>query len=275
MQSLVEGVPLQGGTANYGRVIRYGDTVQRPRGPHTPAVHALLRHLEQSGFAGAPRIQQPDAGAESSVEILGYIEGSAATSPLADWALTDAALTSVGVLLRELHNHAEGFDGSQARWQWDVPRRWRGDLVTHNDVNPANVIFRGGRAVALIDFDLAAPASRAWDLAVTACFWVPLRADHDVEDSRLGRRPSRYGILLDAYGADADLRRDVAEALVPGHRWIASIIRDRARQGHPAFRRMWEREHDVHERAHRWLSEHTHELRSASGVHPREGVDGP
>ena len=36
-------------------MVRVGDTVRRPAGPWTPAVDALLRHLEDVGFPGAPR----------------------------------------------------------------------------------------------------------------------------------------------------------------------------------------------------------------------------
>jgi len=36
-------------------VVRIGDTVRRPVGPHSPLVHALLAHLESVGFEGAPR----------------------------------------------------------------------------------------------------------------------------------------------------------------------------------------------------------------------------
>ena len=37
-------------------VTRVGDTVRRGTGPWTPAVHALLRHLEGVGFDGAPMV---------------------------------------------------------------------------------------------------------------------------------------------------------------------------------------------------------------------------
>jgi len=46
--------PLSGGNAT-GGVVRKGQTVRRPAGPWTPAVHALLAHLHAAGFAGAPR----------------------------------------------------------------------------------------------------------------------------------------------------------------------------------------------------------------------------
>src|SRR5882757_497251 len=40
-------------------VYRRGDVVVRETGPWAPAVHALLRHLEQAGFTAAPRLVGP------------------------------------------------------------------------------------------------------------------------------------------------------------------------------------------------------------------------
>src|ERR1700728_3875724 len=53
---LPRGLPLFGGTANRGRVVRVGDTVERPIAPCWPATHALLAHLAAAGFDGAPRV---------------------------------------------------------------------------------------------------------------------------------------------------------------------------------------------------------------------------
>lgn len=47
-------------------------------------------------------------------------------------------------------------------------------MLCHNDVCPENVVFRNGRATALIDFDLAAPGRAVWDVAMTARYWVPM-----------------------------------------------------------------------------------------------------
>jgi hypothetical protein len=44
---------LEGGDVNV--VVRVGDTVRRPTGEWSPAVHALLRHYEAVGFDGALR----------------------------------------------------------------------------------------------------------------------------------------------------------------------------------------------------------------------------
>jgi Phosphotransferase enzyme family len=250
---------MAGGTANHGRVIRVGDTVHRPRGPYTRSVHALLGHLSDQGFTAAPRV----IGVNARTEVVGYIPGTAATEPIPDWALTDTALESVGTLLRDYHVHAAGLDLGGHRWQRAVPTRWRGPIVTHNDLNPANVIFVDGRAVALIDFDLAAPGTAAFDLAVTACFWAPLRDSADIDDSRRGHVLDRYRLLLDGYGADAELRRTVADATPAANRWIADVIEENAKRGHPAFGRRWQFARGMHRRASTWLSKHTDDLLAA------------
>jgi hypothetical protein len=65
-------IPLEGGNAS-GGVVRIGDTVRRPAGPWTPAVHALLGHLHAAGFPGAP---QPLGLDEHGREVLTFIPGT-------------------------------------------------------------------------------------------------------------------------------------------------------------------------------------------------------
>jgi serine/threonine protein kinase len=241
--------PLRGGTANRGRVIRIGDTVHRPQGPQSGAVHQLLNHLATTGFTGAPKLleSRPDT------EVLTFIPGVAAYEPMPAWALTDAALASFISLLHDYHRAVETFDGARLNWQRSVPARWRGPLISHNDLNPANVVFRGQEAVALIDFDLAGPGGRAWDLAIAACFWIPLCDDRDVDDSRRGRAFSRFRLLLDAYEASGPLRQETAEALIDANTWISTIIESGARHGHPAFGAIWDASRQRYLRAHPWL----------------------
>ena len=84
-------IPLLGG--NTSTVVRVGDTVRRNAGPWTPAVHALLRHLERVGFTGAPRALGID---DQGREVLSYLEGECGAYPLAPHWVTDEALVAVG-----------------------------------------------------------------------------------------------------------------------------------------------------------------------------------
>ena len=166
----------------------------RPIAPCRRATHALLAHLADVGFDGAPRV----LAASAATEMLTYIDGRAAVPPLPDDMLTDAALVSVADLLRRYHQAVASFDPAGYRWPRPIPARFRTGLVSHNDVHPANLVFRDGRAVALIDFDWAGPGSAAWDVAAAARYWVPLQDDRDVTDCRQGRAIERFRIFIAA-----------------------------------------------------------------------------
>lgn len=261
MPTRSEGFVLPGGTANRGRVRRIGATVHRPRGTYSPAVHALLDHLDASGFSGAPRALQD--GADD--EVLSYVEGVAAIAPFPEWALTDDALHTVATLIRDYHRHVASFDGRRLEWQRPIPARWQGELITHNDPHPANVVFRDGRAIGLIDFDLAGPGCAAWELALTACFWAPLVDEHDVLDARSGRAFTRLRLLLDSYGAPCDVRADAVQATRSANQWIAAIIEDAGRAGHPAFAEVWAQTAGMYRRADDWLITRREALLRAAG----------
>lgn len=227
---------LHGGTANRGRVVRVGDTVRRPLRRTSPATCALLQHLAAVGFDGAPRYLGTDSQGR---EVLTYVEGQAITPPYPGWALDDAALRSVAALLRRFHDATQDFDASAHDWPGPVPAPFLGHLVTHNDPNLDNVVFRDGRAVALIDFDLASPGSRVWEVAAAARLWAPLRREADVDDTRRGHALSRLRVLVDAYGLDRDERALLPEAVVANHDWLYGLVEDEAQHGHQAFAQYW------------------------------------
>jgi Phosphotransferase enzyme family len=229
-------IPLLGGTANQGLVVRVGDTVRRPRRAHSDATHELLRHLARVGFDGAPRFLGIDADGR---EVLSYIHGEAIIQPYPSWALTDPALVSVARLLRRYHEAAATFDPDPYRWSPPAPAPFRTGLVSHNDPNLDNVVFREGQAVALIDFDLASPGSRLWDVAAAARLWVPLRGDPDIDDGRRGRVLARLRLFVDAYELGDEERGMLVDAVLCNHDWMYEIVRDGAADGNPGFARYW------------------------------------
>jgi Ser/Thr protein kinase RdoA (MazF antagonist) len=230
----VSETPLDGGYTNAGLVVRVGDTVRRPRS--SPATHALLRHLERVGFDGAPRLLGVD---ERDREILSFIPGRAAILPYEPWALTDDALVSVAELLRRYHDAVRSFDPAGLDWPVTLPAAHRGGLLCHNDPNLDNVVFRDGRAVALIDFDLACPGEAAWDVACASRLWAPLREPGDTPAPLRGRTLERLRLFLDAYGLPDGERARVVDAAAVAHAWCYRIVRDAGEHGHPTFRRMW------------------------------------
>ncbi|HZI97956.1 MAG TPA: phosphotransferase [Actinomycetales bacterium] len=247
-------VPLAGGTANTGLVVRVGDTVRRPLRPTSAATHALLRHLEHVGFSGAPRWLGVD---DRGREVLSYVPGSAVTPPYPRWALQDDALVSVARLLRRYHEAVRSFDPAPHRWSPTLPPSFRGEgLVSHSDLNLDNIVFRDGQAVALIDFDLAAPGSRCWDVACASRLWAPLRSPVDVDDARRARALARFRIFVRAYGPTGATVESLVEAVRANHEWLYDIVGAAAVAGHPGFSEYWTDAAAARvERTRRWLAD--------------------
>jgi hypothetical protein len=259
-------VLLLGGIANQGRVGRVGDTVRRPQRSWSAATHALLLHLEAVGFEGAPRFLGVDGQGR---EVLSYIPGTAVVEPYPDWALTDEALVSVAELLRAYHDAASTFNSVPLSWGPLPPDGFVGDVVTHNDVNLDNVIFRGHRALALIDFDLAGPGSRAWDVACTARLWAPLRPGVHISDRRRGHEFRRFRLFVDSYGMNDSDRLEVAEGVPQNYMWFYDLIKAAAASGHAGFTNLWTvKTMPRAELTMKWHAENKPNLRAALGVQP-------
>ena len=140
-----------------------GETVYRTTGRWTPGVHALLRYLESVGFTGAPRVLGFD---ELRREILTYLPSEAQSRR--DAPKSDEALEALARLLRAYHDAVSDFEPPRDA-VWRLGRSAEaGMIICHNDVNPGNVVYRGGLPYGLIDWDLAGPA---WPLmeVVRAC----------------------------------------------------------------------------------------------------------
>ena len=250
-------VPLHGGTANRGLVVRRGDTVRRPLRPSSPASHALLNHLERVGFDGAPRLLGIDT---ENREVLSYIPGEAVTPPYPAWSLTDDVLRSVAQLLRRYHEAVAGFDAATRQWTWVPPAAFDGSLACHNDLNLDNVIFRSGEAVALIDFDLASRGSVAWDVAGAIRLWAPLRPDIYIDDLRRGQSLARLRTFVEAYDAPDLDAEHLIWAVRLSHDWMYRLIQDGARDGNAGFAEYWRQAADRVAATRTWYEDHHADL---------------
>jgi hypothetical protein len=193
-------IELSGGVANAGAVTRVGDVVLRPTTPHTSTIGALLLHLHGAGFHAVP---QPLGIASDGRERLAFIPGDVPLPPFPSWSLTDLALASTGTLLRAFHDAQHGYVAPpEAAWSDEMADSVVGPMICHNDVCPENVVFRDGIAVALLDFDFAAPGRPLHDLVQFAKMWVPLDTDEDAARSgRAGLDPfHRLRVVVDSYG---------------------------------------------------------------------------
>jgi hypothetical protein len=191
---------LPGG--NLHGAVRVGDTVRKPAGPWTPAIHALLRHLEGAGFREAPRSLGVD---EQGRHITTYLPGETVgdQEPWPAWVWRDEALAECAHWLRRYHDVVASFDPPEdAVWRLSSAAE-RGSTVCHNDLAPYNVVWDDG-IVGVIDWDLASPNDPRWDVAQACVGFSPLLPrDLALRD---GADPSvafdRCRRFLDAYGVE-------------------------------------------------------------------------
>lgn len=195
---MIEDGATDSGSVNSVR--RVGDTIRRPAGEWTPAVHALLAHLEAAGFTRAPRALGVDGGQE----VLSLLHGEPALSPWPPFLRTSAGIAELGRWLREFHDAVRDFE-PPAGAGWRAPDgAWEpGMIVRHGDLGPWNSVWDGERLVGYIDWDFAAPGRALDDLAQLAWYAVPLRPCHQQRRAGVdgGALSARLHGLCTAYGA--------------------------------------------------------------------------
>jgi len=136
-------------------------------------------------------------------EVLPYIPGEVPDRPTPE-TMTERALEGLGRLLRRYHDAVSGFElPPGVEWHHRPRGKDEGAIVCHNDIAPKNTVFREGRPVAFLDWDLVSLAPAAWDLAHAAWQFVPL--SDDAGCTKRGwpfppNRPRRLRVLCDGYG---------------------------------------------------------------------------
>jgi hypothetical protein len=190
-----EEVVLGGG--NSTDVLRVGDTVRRTAGPWTPAVHRLLKMLREAGIGEVP---EPLGCDDQGREMLTFLPGTAGNYPLPGWLWSPTILHEAGVLLRRMHDASVPLAHLPEHWR--LPAHEPIEVVCLNDVAPYNMIFNDGHLTGIIDFDMASPGPRIWDLAHLAYRLVPLGEYIDDNAPKYDERLRRLDNLIDAYGGD-------------------------------------------------------------------------
>ncbi len=217
------------------------------------------------GFAGAPK---PLGFDEQGREVLEFVEGKVAGHPIPKWAAAPRVAFSVGELLREFRSAAESYEHEgEVRCSHEPPGQYQDGSWGHNDATPGNVVFRAGRAFALIDFDWAAPSDPLWDLANAAQHWGPACDPKDSSGAFRGSDPGeRIRELAAGYGATAEQRHRLIAAIQDSLDWAGQYVEDQARSGHAGFASIFDSNYRAaHERARRWLRANSARLRDLIG----------
>jgi hypothetical protein len=186
---------LAGG--NVGGAVRVGDTVRRPTGPWTPAVHALLRHVRSR----VPHVPEVLGFDERGRESLTYLPGRVAD--LDTELLTDKQITSVVAWTRRFHAAVADFHHPGPWRYFPLPSP---TLIGHNDIAPYNVCFDGDELTGVFDWDMSGPTTPLLELAFIAWNCVPLWRDLGADLAA-----HRLTVIADGYGGPG--AREILHAL--------------------------------------------------------------
>jgi hypothetical protein len=231
--------------------------VQRPAGPWTPTVHALLRHLRSAGFTSVPE----PLGISDTVETLSWIPGE---SGAAGWSriTADSGLQAFARLLRHYHRATEGFAGHA--WAFHDRRAEPGEVICHGDFGPWNVVWDGPEPVGLIDFDFAGPDSPLRDVAYALEYSAPFRSDEVAmrwhHFAAPPDRRHRIAVFAEAYGLAST--EGLVDAVIERQLLTITQVRDLASRGIEP-QREWVEQGYLDELATRvaWSREHADQMR--------------
>lgn len=227
-------------------IVRVGNTVRRPVRPFTRTVQAYLAHLHHAGFTAAP---VPLGTDEQGREVLSFVPGDVPRNPLPPETAGEDVVAALARLIRELHEASTDWAPPPDAVWGGIPR-FAGtvlpvvdepsELVSHRDYCPGNVVFRDGLPAALIDFDLARPTTRLYDIANALWWWAPLRDPRDRAPAFTDLDiPHRAAVFADAYGMTARQRQDLVPLLIRmAHRYHLSARA--AADADPVFKGFWE-----------------------------------
>ncbi|WP_260869530.1 aminoglycoside phosphotransferase family protein [Paenibacillus sp. Y412MC10] len=244
---------LDGGNINH--IVRKENTVLRPTGIWSPCVHELLKHLEKQGFEGAPKFIGID---DPEREILTFISGEVSGNKypeLEPYMWSDATLVGLARLLRRFHDATEGFTlMSESKWQLSYSDEGQHEVICHNDAALYNVVFQQGNPVALIDFDMAGPGPRMWDIAYTIYTSVPLASfapDYSSgktksyqADLHAAERSRRIQLFFESYGTA--IPKELLQWITQRLTALCDTLRNGASDGNPAYQKMVEEGHLAH-----------------------------
>ncbi|MEJ2856868.1 MULTISPECIES: hypothetical protein [unclassified Saccharothrix] len=174
----------------------------------------MLRHLEDVGFPGAPRVVGEGFDAEGN-EVLTYLEGTI----VHPHAWTDEGVWQAGALLRNLHTATASFQPpADAAWQpWWLHSTGPDTVIGHCDAGPWHIVAQDGLPAGLIDWSLAGPVDRLDEVVGTAWWNAQLHDDDVAERNNLPDAPHRakqLGLFLDGYELPSEQRAGLVTRMI-------------------------------------------------------------
>ncbi|MBB2975703.1 hypothetical protein FHX49_001270 [Microbacterium endophyticum] len=196
---MVHEEPLAGGNASGDAVVWVGGTVRKPWTASTASAVAFVEALRSGGVDAPTPMGRDDEGRQ----VQEFVPGALA---LDVYPLSRPDLHRVGAMVRLIHDVSSTFTPpTEAIWETAITAPGH-ELVCHNDLAPWNLLI--GDRWMFIDWDAAAPNTRAWDLAYAAQSFT--LADPSADPHIAAEDLAAF---IDGYRADEQLRRLLPETM--------------------------------------------------------------
>jgi hypothetical protein len=183
-------------------IIRAGDNVRRSTEFWSPAVHHLLGYLKSVNFAYSPEFVGID---DEGREVLSFFSGESGAD---SWKhiTGDEGLRSYAKLLRAYHDAVSGYEPPpELEWATGQKGLKTGQIICHGDFGPWNIVWKDGKPVGIVDWDLAHPNTPQYDVLYALEYAAPFRSDeiamkwHGFDTPP--NRKRRIDVFLEAYGS--------------------------------------------------------------------------
>jgi hypothetical protein len=229
-------IPISGGRLNRGRLVRLGDFVLRPADEDLDVEQVIIEVGKV--FRGVPKTFGRDFNGRLKLE---WIEGESADAFEEDEEQSKTRLLSVGALLRDLHDSTEGVvTETVSIFRDSLDPSGIQEVICHGDAGPGNFVFRDGTAFALIDWEMASPGRRSWDLATALRYWAPFRNPANKKPAELLLDPwQRAEWILDGYSASNSLRLETVKLLPLNQKVQAAYVISRIKARGEAVYEEW------------------------------------
>ncbi len=157
-------------------------------------------------------------------------------------------------MLRLYHNAVSDFSFTDGWAPIDnTPSNY--EVLCHNDFAIYNIIFHHKKPVGIIDFDVAGPGPRLWDVAYTLYTCAPLSRYVYFGDGiktnynsslHASKMKQRIQLFFNAYGEE--VKEDFIQMVLRRLEGLCQTITRKAREGDPAFQKMINEGHLEHYR---------------------------
>ncbi|MBM7679329.1 thiamine kinase-like enzyme [Gracilibacillus alcaliphilus] len=165
---------------------------------------------------------------------------------------SESSLKKIAKILRHYHDAVSDFTIDK---DWEpidhTPKPF--EVICHNDFALYNIIFQQQKPVGVIDFDVAGPGPKAWDIAYTLYTCVPLSRFYWAETGEAvyynslqdaDRTKQRILLFLEAYGDSTE--QDYIGMVIRRLEGLCRTIQRKAQAGDKQFQKMMDEGHVKH-----------------------------